>query len=322
MTEHTYDFWQRARAGEKVGGPTLPIHADIAHPGFYRRRMKKGGALVPIAIYVHEGELVALVDGGFENPLNHWLRCCEDHVSEAAYRQALKTGQWPDVDPNIQVKAEEIVTTIAPPPIGHNAPPDEAVALKDQIETVKAGLGAYEKIKDDDTAKQAQSLRSRLLELAREVFKKHKAEKEPSLEAGRAVDDRWKPLEKDAKAAADQLADALSVFFTEKDRLAKEDERKAQAAADKAAAAGKPAPEQTPWSAPAPQPTQVKGGYGRAAPVKVVKVVKEVTDWEALWAFLKKHPDLRHFMEQLAQRAINAGHDVPGVTVEERRKVA
>lgn len=325
--EHTYEFWQRAQAGEKVGGPTLPLHDGVAHPGFYRTHAKppKGQKYrdqpwLPVAIFVHDGELIATVGEDQADPARIWNFCCEHHVSEAAYRKAVETGRWDDVDPNVQPKAhEEIQTTIAPPPMGDNVPADESVTLKDQIETAKAGLKAYAKIGDDETAKKAQSLRSRLLELAREAFNKHKDEKEPHLRAGQAVDRKWNPLRQDAQAAADIIAKALSIFETAKARAAAEARRKQEEEARLAAQAGKPAPE--PKQEPAPLPTQIRGGYGRAAPIRVVKVITNVTDWLALFGFLKDHPELKDLMLKLAQRALDKGHEVPGVTAEDQRKV-
>lgn len=349
MTEHTYDWWLRAQAGAEVGGPECPVHDGHPQPGFYRTRAKplrrdqkfRDQPWLPVAIFVHDGEVIATVGEDTADPVRIWLHTCENHVSEAAYRKALETGVWDDVEPAAAPTPPAPTYLLIPGynaarapeadrhGIGGNAPPptDE---IKDQLERAKASLKDYEKITSDDQAARAQSLRSRLLEIGREADNKRVAEKEPHFEAGKAVDALWQPLVKGAKAAADQIASALSVFFTEKNRLAKEEERKALAAqqaredaARKAAVKGTPAPEApAPWSAPAPTPTTVKGGYGRAASIKVVKVVTAVTDWDALWGFMKAHPDLRHFMEQLAQRAINAGHTVPGVTVEERQKVA
>lgn len=330
MSEHSYDWWINAQAGHEVGGPVCPVHDGIANPGFYRRRFKRKvapgagtaplGPWVPVAIFVKDdGELVALIDGEYEDPLKHWLSCCRNHVSEAAYRKAVETGEWDDLDENVKPAPEPVQTTIAPPPIGHNAPADPADAMKDQVETAASGLKDYEKILNDDHAARAQSLRARLLELSREADKQRVAEKEPHLEAGKAVDARWQPIVKRAKAAADAIASALSAFLTEKARA----EERERLAAEEAARKAKKPVEPSPAPAPSPsQPTQIKGGYGRAAHVSVVKVVTGVTDWDALWGFLREHPELKAHMQELAQRATDKGHTVPGVTIEEQRKVA
>lgn len=336
MTEHTYDWWYRARSGEKIGGPTLPVYEDAPQPGFYRRRftekraMGEGkaepGPFVPVAIFEHEGELIALVDGKrTEDPSKHWISCCRNPVSEMDYHNACSTGRWPDI-------AESVSESLTPPPApgsvpGHNEPADETEVLKDRIETAKADLQKnYAEIKDDMQAARAQTLRATLLEIHRDADKRRATEKEPHLEAGKAVDARWMPIVKEAKAAADQLAKALSAFLTKKAkeeaeerRKFEEQQRKAEA---EAAKAGKPAPEPAPAPKPAPVQSTIKGGHGRAATVKAVKVITDVTDWDALYAYVKGNPEVDAVVRKVAQQFVNAGNDVPGVTIEEQRKVA
>ena len=296
----SYDFWHRALAGQKVGGETLPVHDGVAHPGFYRKRMARKGPWVPVAIFEDDGELIALVGAEKVDPAGIWTFCCRNAVSEAAYHSFVETGEWFDLDQNI-----------APPPtpIGHNEPADEAEMMRDQIDSAKRGISDYSIIEDDTMAKRAQSLRSRLLELSREADKKREAEKKPHFEAS-----------KDAKAAADGIAAALNTYETAKARAAAEERRRAEEAERKAAEAGKPVP--LPAPAPQPLPTQIKGGYGRAANIKIVKVVTAVTDWQALYNFMKDRAEVTDVLLKLAQRAVDAGHEVPGVTVEEQRKVA
>lgn len=76
-----------------------------------------------------------------------------------------------------------------------------------------------------------------------------------------------------------------------------------------------------PVSAPEAAPTPIKPAYGKAASVSVKKVVTEVTDWAALSAYMLNHPDLQACLRDLAQRATDKGHTVPGVKVEERAAV-
>jgi hypothetical protein len=190
-------------------------------------------------------------------------------------------------------------------------------ALKDQIATAKAGVSAYAKIGDDQTAAKAQTLRSRLLELARDADKHREELKKPHLEAGKAVDAEWQPIVKEAKAGADEIAKALSVYLTAKAKVEAEEQRKVQDATPRGV--------NVPTPQPAPQPTQIKGGHGRAAAVKVVNVVTEVTDWDALYQFFKGHSELNSCLMKLAQRAVDKGFstlDIPGIKIEQQRKVA
>lgn len=346
-----YSWWRNAVALAEAdpswwrNPPPSCAITEEAHAGRYRATMYKDGPLVPVAIWWHQqvdadGEVTGddklvcrmgfdgekLIEG--DDLDKRWLFIAKRPVSEANYDAALKNKAWHDIDqaitrPQRQDKPHPLSERHgSPPPMGHNAPADEIESIRDQIETAKTNVDAYAKIEDDTTAARAQSLRSRLLELSREADKRREALKKPHLEAGKEIDDAWQPLKKDAKAAADTLARALGTYETAKANAARELLRRAEEAARKAEAAGKPAP-QTP--APEPLPTQIKGGYGRAAPIKVVKIVTEITDHKALiaWAIsVDQGTAIYGFALKMAQDAVNAGHQVPGVTVEEQRKVA
>lgn len=312
----------------------LNITEDIGLGFFRKRREARGPFSVGAAIFVHDGEIVALVDKRQENAEREWLYLAKFPVTEAAYRSWEVNGLWPD-DPQDLLACETevdpaIAASLMAPTVGHNNPPqDEAEILKGQIDAASAGAADYAEIKDDETAAKAQSLRSRLNELSGTADKKREALKRPHLEAGRAVDERWNPMVKAAKAAADMIAKALGAHETRKAREAErvrqeqEDIRiKAERAAARAAAAGKPAPAPPPPAPePAPAPTAtIRGAYGRAATVKAIKIAR-VTDQAALYPFLATHKELIDLMAALAQRAVTAGLAPPGVEITEEKKV-
>jgi hypothetical protein len=322
-TFDTWEWWQLAVAGTKeIGSSDLPIHADMPHTGYYRTK-RIGGGLVPVAIWKDvNGDWIGLVDGDLVDDRKvraGWVWYAKRPVTQAEYDTAVATGTWPDVD---AAAAPQPVaqTSVAPPPMGDNLPPNESEILKDQIETAKSGVARYAAIADDVTAGKAQSLRARLLELAREADKKREELKKPHFEAGKAVDLEWQPIIKDAKAGAALIASALSAFETEKWRAAEAERREADEERRRSEAKGKPAP--PPYEEPAPLPTTVRGGYGRAASIKVVKVVTEVTDWNLLFAYIKDTPSLQVKMIEIAEHLVKNGHTVPGVKIEEQRRVA
>ncbi|TPN90157.1 hypothetical protein [Mesorhizobium sp. B1-1-5] len=307
-------------------GKSLPVHENEPQQGYYRTRNQAGG-LDPVAIFYPEGssELVAYRGGREVEPDRVWSFCCRMPVSYDAYKHATDHGGWPDDDATVSAQ-------IAPAPPGHNSGDiSEVEILRDQIEAAKKGANAYAKITDDAMLTKAQSLRSRLNELSGEADKKREALKRPHFEAGKAIDKEWQPLVKSAKEAADGIRAAMSAYETEKLRLQRETERKAEIArqqaedeAKKAAEAGKPTlkpilPEPAPVAA---MPAPIKGTYGKAASVKVKLIVTKVTDPAALFGFLNGHPELDDCMFKLAQRAIDAGRTVPGITTEEQAKVA
>lgn len=299
----------------------LGVSENDPQPGFYRKRIKDGSD-IPVAIWATEMGLVALAGNdpsGAVDPLEIWSWVCSWPISEEVYRDVAEKGKpWPGSDP---VVTEQVAS------VGHNSGAiDEAEAFADQVDAAEKGKDAYAKIKDDEQLAAAQSLRSRLLELAGEGEKKHKREKEPHLEAGRAVDKAWLPNVKRARAAADFIRSAMGAFETEKLRKQRQieaDRLAAEIAARKEAEKKEtPAPAETAPEPVAAAPTPIRGSYGRAASVSVVKVVTAITDQAALYTFLKDHPDLRNCMFDLAKRAVAKGHDVPGVEVQEMAKVA
>lgn len=318
-----YAFWRAALANPSEIGKSLKIHEGDPQSGFYRKRAHKDGPFLPVAIWNTEGGTVALVNGQIADPNDIWTFACRNPISEAMYNAALAGDGWPESDP--------VVERQKAPSAGHNSGDvDEAEMLRDQIEAAKQGAEAYASIADDETLPKAQSLRARLLELKGEAEKKHKKEKEPHLEAGRAVDKKWLPLAKEADAIAASIRSAMGAWETKKLQKQREAERAIETArlaaeieARKAAAAGKPV-EATPVPQPEPvaAPAPIKGSYGRAASVSVIKVVTAITDQDALYAFLHSHPELRNCMFDLAKRAVAKGHTVPGVSVEEQAKVA
>lgn len=317
-------YWQKALdigSGRRLTKDDARALNTTVEPqtGFWRKR-NKGGSDVPVAIWNDGSGMVAKVG---QNMAEHadeiWTWCCDWPISEEVYRAVAESGEaWPGSDP---VVMEQVAGA------GHNSGEiDEAEAFADQVDAAEKGKDAYAKITDDEQLAAAQSLRSRLLELKSEGEKKHKREKEPHLEAGRAVDKRWLPVVKRAQAAADAIRAAMGAYETEKLRKQREAETArlaAEIAARKEAEkANAPAPVETAPETVASAPTPIRGSYGRAASVSVINVVTGISDQDALYRFLRDHPDLKNCMFDLAKRAVTKGHTVPGVTVEEQAKVA
>lgn len=317
MTDE-YSFWRDALAG-KFG----PVHDDDPQPGFYRKRTRRAGPFVPVAIWRDGERMVAFVDGRAADASEIWTFVCQHPISEEAYHQALNGDGWDDLDEGVAEQAADR---------RNSDPEDDAESLRDQVEAARERIAEYASVTSDEQAAKAQSLRARLNELAREADKKRDALKRPHLEAGKAVDAEWQPIIKSAKAGADQVAKAIGEHETRKLRERREAERRAEEArrqqeeaARAAEAANKPAPPPpaTPEPEPAPAPTTtIRGGYGRAASVSVENVVTGITDQDALYTFLRDHPELKEKMFDLARRAVVKGHSVPGVSVEERARVA
>lgn len=326
-TVNVWAWWQAAlKDPKKIGGKDLPVHDSDPQQGYFRVRYGKDKPFEPVAIWKdEEGNWLAYRDGREANAESIWTSCCRHPVTYEAYQAAVEGKGWPDDDYVVaaQVKLPE-------PGIGDNsAPVDEAETIRDQIESALKGMTAYDKIADDQTAAKALSLRNRLNELSGQADKIRVKQKEPHLEAGKAVDAKWQPLVKSAKAGADKVRDAIGAWETEKLRRQREAERKAveaQRAAEEAirkqqgdvALVDPPQIVATVEAAPAP----IKAAYGKAASVQVKTVVKDITDWKALAVYMCDHPTMQDLLRQLAQRALDAGRiNIPGITTDEKAAV-
>lgn len=322
-----WTWWQAAlKNPAKIGSRELPVHDSDPRQGYFRVRYGKDKPFEPVAIWKDEdGKWLAYRSGREVNAEAIWTSCCRNPVTHAAYLAAVDGKGWPDDD---KVVALQVVP--AEPSIGDNSGEvDQAETLKDQIDAALAGMTAYAKVSDDETAAKALSLRNRLNELSGQAEKIRVKQKEPHLEAGKAVDAKWQPLVKSAKAGADKVRDAIGSWETEKLRRQREADRKAEDARRAAEEAAREhrgdtavidAPAAVAPSETAPAP--IKASYGKAASVSVKNVVKDVTDWKDLAIYMCEHPVMQDTLRTLAQRALDAGRtNIPGITTEEKANV-
>lgn len=322
-----WTWWQAAlKNPAKIGSKELPVHDSDPRQGYFRVRYGKDKPFEPVAIWKDEdGKWLAYRSGREVNAEAIWTSCCRNPVTHAAYLAAVDGKGWPDDD---KVVALQVVP--AEPSIGDNSGEvDQSETLKDQIDAALAGMTAYAKVSDDEIAAKALSLRNRLNELSGQAEKIRVKQKEPHLEAGKAVDAKWQPLVKSAKAGADKVRDAIGSWETEKLRRQREADRKAEDARRAAEEAARehqgdtavidaPAAVAPAETAPAP----IKASYGKAASVSVKNVVKDVTDWKALAIYMCEHPVMQDTLRTLAQRALDAGRtNIPGITTAEEAKV-
>jgi hypothetical protein len=324
-----WSWWQSALENPREIGKSLKVSVDSPEVGFFKTRYK-GKQWEPCALWQDEdGKWIALRNGKPVDAMALWNWVCRTPVSAEEYERALSGNGWSDDDPVVAAAIG----------IGHNVGSD-IDALRDQIEAAKEGADAYYGIENDAQAGRAQSLRARMNELAGEADKKREELKKPHFEAGKKIDKEWMPLIKEAKAVADMLRQRITDYETlklrerqrleaerqraEQERLAEEE--RARETARLALEAGRPvvvppAPAPLPPLPPAPE-TTLKGNYGRAASIGVEKVIAEITDMDALFQWLRNDPDMTAYLLYLAQRAVKAGHEVPGVRIEERARVS
>lgn len=319
-TKDQWAWWRTAVETKTIG----EVHDGHPESGFYRNR-RKGQQAQAVAFWIDtkSGKQRCQVNGedvSEQQALETWPYAAKEPIPHAMFKVHAESGKWPDMD-------EGALSTLPGQrqTIGSNNPPTDPLdILKEQIESARAGIGDYANIDSDEKQAAAQSLRSRLLELGGDADRKRETEKRPHLDAGKAIDKKWKPLVDLAQAGADAIRAAMRTWERENDRkaaaAAAEAHRKAQAEADKLAKAGKPVPAPEPPPPPAAPAAPIKGGYGRAAAVTWVNVVT-ITDYAAVFHAFKARSEVQELLQKLAKKAIDDGHEVPGTTVTKEKDI-
>lgn len=293
-----YALWESLLAAKVAGQDPPPIDPNEPAVGFYRSR-RKGQPYVSVAIW-RDGGLCCQIDGkdvSAQSCIDSWPFTSKNPISWEQFHFYQENGRWEDSDETVHAQMTERG-------IGDNNPPDELTLMKEQIDSASAGVKAYAEITDDVTQAKAQSLRSRLLELSKQADKCKDAEADPPYKIYKAALARWKPLIDGAKAGADAIRAAMAKFETAKANKIREEQAEAARIAREAAAAaekaGKPVTiVHVPPPPLAPQP--IKGGYGRAASARPIKVVKRITDIDAALKFFRDTPEIREAVMTVAK---------------------
>jgi len=327
MNAPTYTFWRNALAGKEQ-----PVHESEPNVGFFYKR-SKSGPRAPVAIWVDTvGSMLALV--GFEgtaklvDPAELWTWVCQNPITEEAYRAAFASGQWPDDPPPARGSVP-----------GDNLSDDPADALRQELqgelETAQPFLDKPVETKTD--ADRVGVWAKRLTELSARAVDLHKVEKQPHLEAGRVVDAKWFPIRDGAKELAALLKAHVEPYLKAQKR---EEERRAAAAAAEAARLRDEAAQlveeddqrsvdraaelarQADVAERASAPKNVSAGRTGAKVALTTVYVAVITDFDKAYAALRTHPNMKSFVQELADRACRAKVPLDGVEFrkEERAK--
>lgn len=225
-----------------------------------------------------------------------------------------------------------------------NNPPAAADQFRFEIDSLKERIDALGEI-SADTAGAANDLIRLCGNLAKEIDKTRKAEKEPHLEAGRKVDAVYMPLSKEAADTPTELKAKLSAHLREQERIAREkaaeaariaeeerlrveaekavsmpadeDELEAEAAAAEIRAAAA--------AAEAEKARTAKGSHGLMASGLKTKRQVVITDPVGLVRHFHKHPDVIETCLKLAQAQVRAAKggdvDIEGIAIKEVREL-
>lgn len=308
----------------------LGVSESDPQPGFYRKRAGKDGAFVTVAIWEHEGGMVALAGEQAADPYAIWTFACRCPMSEGTYHAVNGGMPWPNEPP---------------PAIGHNSvtSDDPHDQLKEEYlgEAEQAEAFLKEPVTTKDQADRAAIWSKRLATIAKKATDLHKVEKQPHLDAGRAVDDKWRDLKEGADALSKRLKRHMDAYLQEQDRLEQERQRKAREEADRirreaeeAAKAARQSDNEYEQAkaerlareaAEAEREAQARNAAAGRTGAKVALrtfVTARVTDYQAASKALldANHRDLKDCIDQLANRAVKAGVELAGVErIEEKR---
>lgn len=288
-----WQWWRRA-----LGNEPQPVHENEYHWGYWRMRQHKDGRWVAVATWQDDSDawkgIVYLPDGRAEyiDVEQRWTHFCQAPVTHAAFEQYKTDRVWPD----------------DAPAIGDNQPPDDVAAeLEAERELVDEFLA-----KPVETKEQADKVgvwATRLTKLAKRADDERKAEKQPHLDAGRAVDAEYQPVVKGAKELAARLKKHVEPFLIAQAEQAETDR-------DEFVGPYKPRD----LSRDVAEARQA-GRKGAKVSLRDVKV-GVIEDYDKALVALKDYPEMRSLVDQLVQRAARAGHELDGVKITVERKAA
>jgi len=309
----SYKFWENALKGNFKGAD-----ANTPAPGFYKAKKHKDGNWFPVAIWYNGDECLCADVKGTMDPFKVWPWCAKHPISEADFRYYEEHGRW-------QGEAE----------IGHNSPPDAELAIDDQIKDIMGQAEAWlekNKITSQEQADKAAGFSQKLSQLSKDAEKKRKAEKQPHLDAGKAIDAKYKAIVDLPKNTIAALKAAITPFLIAEQEKKEEAARKERAeAAKKIVEAEKikadkekknltekeekiiKEAETAPLIQPKPK-ASVGGHTGRKVSLRT-KIRAEITDYEKALIALKDHPEMKDFVQKLCDRAAKADKEIDGMKI-------
>lgn len=203
----------------KIGTAALPIHPGEYELGYYRVR-RKDSPWEPVGIYPDESGVVTGWRG--EKAVTDipalFTWCCRNPISFEAYEKAMAGGGFDDEPARA-------------PGIGDNsgeADPFDALRIEYLGEKELAEEFMKQPVTTQAQADKVAIWSKRLTAIKSKAEGLHKVEKQPHLDAGRAVDDKWRELKTDPDDLAKSLKAHIKPFLQAQIRAEEERQRKAQ----------------------------------------------------------------------------------------------
>lgn len=217
--------------------------------------------------------------------------------------------------------------------IGHNnPPPSEAMAMHvdDLLQLVSDTCEGAE-VKTDEQEEALADLLKQVNQSKKDAENTRKEEKQPHLDAGRAVDKTWKPVIAKCTAAANEIKGKLTPYREAKEAAKQEAIAKARAEAE----AKERAAQEALQSESLTERVQAESELAQAKALRVAsnkaeraatglrtQQVAVVTDYRALLLHIAAtdKPALDAWLDEYARKALPA--QLPGVRIDTERKAA
>lgn len=277
-------YWMKGQRGQK-----LPVRIERIEPDVIGS---------PVKVWVN-GEVSA-------TPNEVWIACGRNAVTYDAYMLRMARGAWPDE----AITGLTTITGLAG--MGDNAPPPTAVheLLPYMVERIRSWFVGRlgQKIETAADIQAASDHAHTLRTLMGKAKKLHKQEKGPSLEAGKAVDEKYNPNIKEADALIDEIGKAVAAA------RGAEHQARAQTIA-KATEGLKDLGLKDPSTLlpPIGEPEKIRSSTGKRGFTIVTVETAEVIDQDALYCATKHRPEVVAFFAKLAQTSLDSGTLLPGV---------
>ena len=328
MTEEDlWQWWATALAfPQKIGTAELPIYTEPRH-GFFRVR-PKDGQWQAVQIWRDEfGIWQAMRAGRHVDPgkvSDLWLWACRNPISEDAYDMAMAGNGFSDEPPRAATIGDNI----------READPHDALMIEYLGEKEAAEEVLREPIADKDAADRAAIWAHRLIDISNKAKNHHKVEKQPSLDEGRRITDRWRELMDEPHALGVRLKRHSDAWLIEQDRLEKERawraeqeaaalRREAQEAAERADESGDPAAQaeagqivaEAQAAAREAEFRRPQSGRTNAKVSLRTFYSGEITDYDTFLMAIKDRDEVKQMAKTIADRMGRARIEMPGMKI-------
>jgi len=225
--------------------------------------------------------------------------------------------------------------------LGHNNPPEQFARVDELVANADRWKTERPVIESDDVAGKAQAFLDQLRSCAKEIEATRKAEKQPHMDAAKAVDQVFKPQMDRLTAAANIIKGLLTEFLRKKEderraaeaeqrRIADEAARKAEDAAraassvDQQVAAQKAREDASAAAAEADHIARTRSqvtGQGRTVSLRSRKV-GVIVDQGKVYRKFRDHPSVIEVLQKLVNAEVRGGRSIPGVDIREEQEAA